>query len=69
VKPDDALEAIDDLMDAGTALVIRASRLDGDLSDQIHRHLLAWRSLAITIGDIPEDGLDAFNRHLRRQGE
>lgn len=66
---EDALQKIDDLMDAGVGIGIAISRLDPALSDTFHAHLQAWRTFAYEALDIKDDGLDALNRHFARNGE
>lgn len=66
---DDALQKIDELMDAGVGIGIKVSRLDPALGDAFHSHLQAWRAFAHEAIGSNDDGLDAFNRHLTRNGE
>lgn len=66
---EEALDAIDSLMDEGLALSLKVLHLDPELSGQISRHHQAWRDLALKLGNIETDGLESLHRHLRRKGE
>ncbi len=69
METDQPAQTIDDLMDAGTGLVIEVSRLDAALAKRLGEHLFAWRSLACRGFGVSEDGLDVLRRHFDRRGE
>ncbi len=63
------LKKLDELVDDGIAIGIELGRVDEQLAQRLHDHLLAWRAFVTEELAIPDDGLATFKRHLTRKGE
>ncbi len=69
IKRENALDAIDELMDKQTALAIATMRSDLELGKQIADCAMAWRELAMNIADLEYAPGEQLYRHFRSKGE